>query len=249
VTVDAVAPWWPLGDQEIHYLWWYIQGSIMEPDVRRRLHRAWGMCGRHAWGALAVETSYRRGYLHGPAILYQDLMERAQRAFTGIAPGRAWRVARRLRGRGPCLMCDMGLDRAGAAAAREDLLAPGRDPDPFRALAARTAEYWRPMVCGRCIGDERGARCRVHLVEDLAAGRVDDVGAHERTVQAILARVTAYRESFRWEQRNTETDADRAGLLAAVGWCSGWAAAVALLDDGARPRKLSGPAGIFGADG
>lgn len=59
----------------------------MEPDVRRRLHRAWGMCGRHAWGALAVETSYRYGYLHGPAALYEDLMDRARRTLRRTAPG------------------------------------------------------------------------------------------------------------------------------------------------------------------
>jgi hypothetical protein len=221
----------------------------MEPDVRRRLHRAWGMCGRHAWGALAVETSYRHGYLHGPAILYQDLMERAQRAFGGVAPGRAWRVARRLRASGPCLMCDMGLDRTRPAAAREDLLAPGRDLEPFRALAARTAEHWRPAVCGRCGGDAREARCRVHLIEDLAAGHVDDLSPHERTIQTILARVTAYRESFRWERRNTDTDEGRAGLLAAVGWCSGWGPALALLDTDTHPGQLGSASRVSAGGG
>jgi len=60
---------WQLSDGEIHYLWWYMQGSIMDPGVRQRLRRAWGMCGRHAWGALAVETAFRPGFLHGPALL------------------------------------------------------------------------------------------------------------------------------------------------------------------------------------
>lgn len=27
---------------EIHYIWWYIQGSIMNPEVRRTLRRARG---------------------------------------------------------------------------------------------------------------------------------------------------------------------------------------------------------------
>jgi len=47
---------WRLSDGEVHYLWWYIQGSIMEPHVRWRLRHAWGMCGRHAWGALLAEV-------------------------------------------------------------------------------------------------------------------------------------------------------------------------------------------------
>ena len=37
---------------EIHYLYWYIQGSIMFPEIRRDLRKAWGFCERHAWGPL-----------------------------------------------------------------------------------------------------------------------------------------------------------------------------------------------------
>jgi hypothetical protein len=73
---------WPLPDGEIHYLWWFIQGSIMEPEMRGRLRRT--------WGALAVEAAYRHGYLHGPAV--------GLRAF-----GRETRPCWGRTVRGPCL--------------------------------------------------------------------------------------------------------------------------------------------------
>ena len=47
-----------LSDGEIHYLYWFIQGSIMVPNIRRRLRRAWGFCERHAWGYILVEAAF-----------------------------------------------------------------------------------------------------------------------------------------------------------------------------------------------
>lgn len=41
-----------LSGGEIHYLWWFIQGSIMNPDTRYKLRDSWGLCERHAWGAI-----------------------------------------------------------------------------------------------------------------------------------------------------------------------------------------------------
>lgn len=87
---------WQLSDGELHYVWWFIQGSIMEADVRWRLRRAWGMCQRHAWGALAAEAAFRDNYFHGPAILYEDILERALRAFELAGPWPAARIGRRL---------------------------------------------------------------------------------------------------------------------------------------------------------
>src|SRR6266496_3870675 len=39
-----------LSDGELNFLWWFIQGSIMNPETRFRLHRRWGMCQRHSLG-------------------------------------------------------------------------------------------------------------------------------------------------------------------------------------------------------
>lgn len=71
-----------LSDGEVHFLWWFIQGSIMNPETRERLHRAWGMCARHAAALLAVEAAYRHGWMHACALLYLDLIERGLGALT-----------------------------------------------------------------------------------------------------------------------------------------------------------------------
>jgi len=96
-----------LSDGEVHFLWSFIQGSIMIPETRRALRRAWGMCQRHSYGFLAVDAAFRHGWLHAPTILYADLMERARAALD--IGGLFWpaRLAARLRARGPCLMCGL----------------------------------------------------------------------------------------------------------------------------------------------
>jgi len=213
---------WRLSDGEIHYLYWYIQGSMMVPDVRARLRRAWGFCGRHAWGALAVESAFRPSYLHGPALLYQDLMDRARRAFHLTGPWQARRVARRLRPTGVCLMCDMGLHRASRGAAREDIIDRGRDVETLRAWAADRRQFWWRTVCGRCLGDGSPARCRPHLREDALSDQVVDLTPHRALVEDVLAHLTIYSRSFRWECQGSDTEEDQAALISAVGWCSGW---------------------------
>jgi hypothetical protein len=237
--VASAQEWWQLSEGEIHYLWWYVQGSIMEPDVRRRLRLGWGMCGRHAWGALAAEAAFRHNYFHGPAILYQDLMERALRAFEVAGPWPERRLARRLRTAGPCLMCDMGLHGRSRGAAKPELVERGRDLSMIRRFAAQAREFWFPNVCGPCAGESAPARCRLHLLEEIRGGTVGDLALQRALVSTILERITVYARSYRWEYRGTETDRDRSALLSAVGWCSGWTAGLALIGRGARDCGFS----------
>jgi len=218
----------PLSDGEIHHLWWFIQGSIMEPDIRWRLRRAWGTCERHAWGGLAVETAFRQGYLHGPAVLYDDLMERAVRAFDLRGTWQARRLSRRLRPRGPCMMCELGLGPASRGAARAELLQQGRDPGEFHSLASKTRAYWRRAFCGRCSGDGSSSRCRRHLVEDASRG-VADLAEQRALVRYVAQHLKVYRRSFVWGHHGTETEEDRAALISAVGWCSGWRPLISFL--------------------
>jgi len=60
----------------IHYLWWYKQGSIMDPGVRKRLRNAWGFCERHAWVALLVESASRLSFydsaLYIPSLIHKE---------------------------------------------------------------------------------------------------------------------------------------------------------------------------------
>ena len=221
--------WWHLSDGEIHYVWWFVQGSIMEPDVRRRLRRAWGMCQRHAWGAIAAEAAFRQNSFHGPAILYHDLMERAHRALATAGPWVAPRASRRLGPSGPCLMCAMGFSAGSAGIVKPELVERGRDLTMIREFAADTRRYWEPTVCGACVGDGAPARCRPHLIEAARYGRGNDLAVDRALVADVLARLSTYAQSFRWECRGTDTDRDRAALLSAVGWCSGWKAGLAFI--------------------
>ncbi len=225
----ARAPGHPLGDAEIHFLWWFSQGSIMDPDIRRRLRRAWGMCARHAAGYLVVEASLRHGYMHGPAILYEDLMGRATAVFASGRALKGLRTAARLRRRGPCLLCDLGYVRAHAAPpSSRDIVAEGLDIARLRNLAEVGRRYWEPAVCGRCAGERSTARCREHLVQDLERGRLDDLDAQRVLADHITRHIGSYARSFQWERRGTATDEDRAALISAAGWCSGWGGLLAV---------------------
>jgi ubiquitin-like protein Pup len=219
---------WQLSAGEIHYVWWFIQGSIMEADIRWRLRRAWGMCPRHAWGALAAEAAFRHNYFHGPAILYQDLLERAVSAFRSTGPWAVLRLARRLRPTGPCMMCEMGFNQRSRGIAKPELVEEARDLTFMREFAERTRAYWRSTVCGKCREDASSARCRPHLAEEAASGAPVDVDARRNELAEILARLTVYSQSFRWESHNTDTERDRAALLSAIGWCTGWEGGLAL---------------------
>jgi hypothetical protein len=187
------------------------------------------MCPRHAWGALAAEAAVRGNYFHGPAVLYQDLMESARRACGANGPLAARRIAWRLRATGPCLMCEMGFDRSSRGAFSRERVALGRDLRPIREFAKQTEEYWRPTLCGRCLGDGSRARCRPHLMEEARDGRLEDFPLHRAYVAEILERLTVFAQSYRWEYRGTETPRDQAALLSAVGWCSGWQGGLAWL--------------------
>lgn len=225
-AVSAVTPVtgpgdWQFSDGEIHFLYWFIQGGIMSPETRWRLRRAWGLCERHAWGAIAGEAAFRHCYLHGPAVLYEDLMERARAAFDTRGPWAVHRIARALRDRGPCLMCDCGLERRSRGAARAELIERGRDLREFRAFLTRTEPFWRGAVCGTCVGRSVAGRCRRHFRDDGTRG-LADVQAQRELIDTTLEHLRVYSQSFVWGYHGTESDEDRAALIVAVGWCSGW---------------------------
>ena len=137
--------------REIHYLYWYIQGSIMNPETRKALRKAWGFCERHAWAAMLVELAFRPSFLHGPAMLYEDILARAVPAFDVPSPLQSLRLGAKLRDKGPCLMCEMDYSQGAESWARHDIIGVGGDPSHLCAFALRTKKYWMKMVCGRCI--------------------------------------------------------------------------------------------------
>lgn len=211
-----------LSEGEIHYLYWFIQGSIMVPDIRHRLRRAWGFCERHAWGYLLVEASFYRGYMHGAALLYEDLMSPALSAFPVQGPMKNWRLVRNLNSKGPCPMCEMGFGPQSKGMARPELIEKGRDATELVELARKTEAYWVKTICGRCAESGSFNRCRRHLIEDILTGKVERYSEHISFVEYIFGHLCRYHRSFRLEFQGTETQEDIAALISAVGWCSGW---------------------------
>jgi len=209
-------------DGEIHYLWSYIQGSIMIPETRWQLRRAWGMCERHAFIAVAAEAEFRHGYLHGPAIIYVELMERAVADFESLMAAPGFVVAHRLRTTKPCLMCELGYSSMSRTPiVFPDYIAAGRRLDHIRAMAQATEPFWRAQVCGQCANNGAPALCRNHLRQALNRGKVD-LNQENARIRYIHQHLAVYGQSFVWGFHNTETVEDRAALISAVGWCSGW---------------------------
>jgi hypothetical protein len=211
-----------LSNGEIHFLWWFIQGSIMSPSTRERLHNAWGMCERHAWGFIAVDAAFRQGYLHGPAILYADLMHRAGAAFPPEGPLNRRRLRRRLGDKSPCLMCELEYGPESTGIARPEIVVKGRDMSELRIIAEGTSPYWQKTVCGHCVANGSLWRCRKHLIKDLAADCWDDMARHADHVRYLAHHMKRYAASFCWGYPDTRTPEDVAALISSVGWCSGW---------------------------
>ena len=220
-----------LSDGEVHFLWWFIQDSIMNAETRDRLRRAWGMCARHASALLAVETADRHGWMHACTILYLDLIERGLNALMVRGLFGDERVLRTLHATGPCLMCELAVGRAGGGAASADLLARGRDERQLEAFARETEPHWSALVCRRCTPQANGPLCRPHLIAGHPFDLADELRSQRAHLGYVARHLIAYARSFRWEERDTDTPEDRAALIEAVGWCSGWSGVLAIIGD------------------
>lgn len=214
-----------LSDGEVDFLWWFIQGSIMDADVRARLYAHWGMCARHALGFFCVEAAFRPHLIHGSTILYNELMRRASHLLDGhglygLAPAG---VARhRLRLSGPCHMCSLGYGPGSSGNAPPERLAQGHDLANARTFAKENRDGWLPYICRRCSGDGSGALCRPHLIESTDHEEVPALRHQGATASAIAEHLARFEHSFRWDSRGTDSAADRGALIASIGWCSGW---------------------------
>lgn len=214
-----------ISDGEADFLWWFIQGSIMDADVRARLYAHWGLCPRHALAFFVVEAAFRPHLIHGSAILYHALMQRAQHALDArglhaLAPSGL--VRRALRASGPCHMCSLGYGPRSTGNAPAERLAQGRDFANARAFARDNRRGWLPYICGQCAGTGVGPPCRRHLIESAGHDGGAALRAAHATVADIAAHLARFERAFRWDSRDTDTDEDRGALVAAIGWCSGW---------------------------
>ena len=213
----------PLGDAEIEYFCRFGAEAIEKPETQVQLWDSWGMCQRHALGFLAVESSLNDGWMFRPAVVYDYVIDRARIALAPRVLFERTRVAASLREAEPCQACALGLDPGvRAQPAAEGIVEEARSLDHLRAFAAETRPSWEPWICGKCAGSPSSVRCRLHLPDDLETMRHPDLPAHRALVDELAARLVAFARSFGWSSRGTETPADRAALLGAVGWCGGW---------------------------
>lgn len=213
----------------------------MNPSTRVRLRQAWGFCQRHSWGWMVVEAAFRNSYMHGPAILFEDLMVSAARHHEIRGPVQFGRLARRLKAKGPCLMCQEGYGPVSNEFVKPNIIQQGRDLTQFRLMALRTRPFWRKAVCGSCSNTDSAMRCRIHLIEDISKGRSVDVQFHRSSVEQIVDHIGRYERSFQFDFQNTRTDEDEAALIAAVGWCCGLETLLSLLrysEDASSPNTI-----------
>jgi hypothetical protein len=221
-------------DGEIHFLWWFIQGSIMTPETRKALLRAYGFCERHAWVHLSVEMSFRTRHFLGPVILYQALIEKSVRAVQARQRIRFPSTLRQLQAAGPCFLCALNINHAAAGAAPPSRLDRGRDSSALRAFATSLAALWRPTVCTICAGEACEAvvssRCRPHLLAalQLQLHKPVDVSWQQATLEELALRLARYQASF-VAGADEPSDQACAALIAATGWCSGWRPLLTLL--------------------
>jgi hypothetical protein len=224
ITVDCETEA-PLSAGESQALYPLIQSNFTSVYTWRRLWHAWGLCQRHACGLIATDAAFRN---HSTALLYADLLQRAQHAMQVDGPLRAWRLAWRLRDQEPCLLCEAGVGPHSHNAAAPALPAHATDLSAARAFAAHTRPFWQETICGRCLGTCAEPRCRLHLRADLRKGASIDLSRQQRLVATISHRAGVHARAFRWDARGSETESDQAAVISAVGWCSGWKALLVL---------------------
>ena len=111
---------------------------------------------------------------------------------------------------------------------KRETLEIGGNPAALRTFALETREYWSRSVCGRCTQSGSWQCCRsAHLRQDLAEESGNNLSRHREFVWDMYTHLVIFCRSFVWGHHNTETDEDKASLISAVGWCSGWKTAVA----------------------
>jgi hypothetical protein len=210
-----------LSIREVKQLWWWQRdGAIMTPQIRGQLRRAFGLCPRHTWAHFAAECELRDRPF-STAILYRDLicwaaqsLQQAPRRRSSPPPITALQTRER------CATCQW----LASSTAPEDLgfaerLQRVNRLERTRGYLEECRRLWTARSCPHCL-DGDGLVCRPHLLaadptsidEDACAAALLELG--ER-VGTLVATMTLGGPVARAQ--------DRAALVEALGWCTGWA--------------------------
>jgi hypothetical protein len=201
---------------EVSHLWWFADGAIMDVETRAHLHRAWGLCGRHAWLYFRLETQLRYHPL-GNAVLMADLVGRAADVFAGRHSERHKRAA--LEARDSCFACDHVAAHGAPSGRFADQLAAVNRGSRALQWCRASQPVWQPRMCQRCAPrDERegAVMCRPHQVADPDA-RIFELGY----LTQLAERLTLCQKSMTHGGPPRTLDSD-AALVEAIGWCAGW---------------------------
>lgn len=212
----------PLSTGEVNFLWWFIQGSLMNAPVREDLRRGWGPCERHTLAVLIIENALRPHYLHGPVILYHDLMKRAVAAYAYAWPLHELRTRRALTPARPCHFCALGINPASVGDVPRERFLRASDESSLRNFMRITYDGWRPWVCPECTGMPGGRLCRQHVVESRGTWAIREFEEERNDIEELTERLCRYERAFSVDYQGTDTTLDRSALIAAAGWLSGW---------------------------
>jgi hypothetical protein len=227
-------------DAEINFLWSFIQGSIMVPETWNALLRSYGFCERHAWIHIGVEMSFRDDYLLGPTILYGELVDKALHAIDALRFVGLHTLEYKPLAGGPCFLCAMNIQNASAGVCPPTRLDRGRDNGKLRDFAARLEGAWRSFVCPECARQERAGTaptcCRRHLLAAMKTRMPVDISTQREQLHRLSDHIARYQKSF-LAGGPEASDQDRAALIVAVGWCSGWRPLLSQLSSGAAEKR------------
>jgi len=220
---------------EVNFLWWFIQGSIMNSDTWARLMNSYGFCERHAWIHLSIETSFRDRFLLGPTILYQGLLDKALHS---MRPPRisAYSRIRDLRATDACMLCAMNIPESPAVMAPASRLDRGRDVGALRRFVSGLETLWRGYLCNLCHTQKSNVHietlCRRHLLSHMRQRKALNIAGQRELLNGLYEGVTRYQNSLAAGGK-AASDQDRAALIGAIGWCSGWRPLLAMLGSAA----------------
>jgi putative (di)nucleoside polyphosphate hydrolase len=221
-------------DGEVNFVEGFMHDGSIGAECGLQLMGYWGYCERHAWVSLAVEMSTLRGFCSRSASLYVDILHQAATALAAESRSNQRAVAKQLKERGTCMICNANPRWRGLHSDAE--LAEAKDPATLRRFAESSAPFWNSDCCPRCIGGVTGGHlCRCHTFEAVSEGGSLDLKDEREYLLNVLARLENYAWSFSWGFRGMDGPEDRAALISAIGWCSGWSSLATLIPLGHPP--------------
>jgi hypothetical protein len=206
--------------REVKQLWWWQRdGAIMTPKIRGQLRRAFGLCPRHTWAQFAAECELS-GRPFSTAVLYHDLVGWAAKALREAPRRRSSPLPiTALQARECCPTCQW---LASSTAPDDPSFAERQQRvnrlERTRGYLAESRRVSMARSCPHCL-DGQGLLCRPHLLAadpasvdaDACAAALVELG---ELVGTLIASMTVGGPVARTQ--------DRAALVEALGWCSGW---------------------------